>query len=136
MTTHNWEEIDHTADWALRVRGEDYRALFENAALGMMSLLGSPQPTEITLRRSIQLTAVDLETLLVDWLTELLYILEEGRVCSEMRVKQIDNLSLEAEISAGPPAEPLNKHIKAVTYHMLQIRPNDTGYVTVIIFDV
>lgn len=136
MTTPYWEEIDHTADWALRVRGEDYRALFEHAALGMMSLLGSPQPTEITLRKGIQLTAVDLETLLVDWLSELLCRVEEGMVFGEIRVKRVEGSTLEADISAGPSAEPLSKQIKAVTYHMLQIRPNDTGYVTVIVFDV
>jgi hypothetical protein len=34
-----FEEVEHTADWALRVRGRDLRELLVNAARGMSCLL-------------------------------------------------------------------------------------------------
>jgi SHS2 domain-containing protein len=131
-----WEEIEHTADWAIRVWGDDQRALYENAALGMVSLLGDAKPTEITVRRSIEVSAIDPESLLVDWLTELLYLLEDHLIFDEIRVKDIEGNTLHADISGGPPDEPINKHIKAVTYHMLEIKQTDHGLETVIVFDV
>ncbi len=137
MSVPPWEEVDHTADWALRVRGDDLRALFEHAARGMMSLLGDSAPTQVTLRETIRVQAPDAEALLVKWLTELLYRVEEqGIVFSEIRVQYVDGTALEAEISGGPPQEALRKHIKAVTYHLLAIRPADAGLETVIVFDV
>ena len=62
-----WEEVDHTADWALRVRGGDLRALFENAARGMISLIGGEAVAGAhEIERRIDLSAPDLETLLVE----------------------------------------------------------------------
>lgn len=137
MSLPPWEEIDHTADWALRVRGKDRRELFEHAARGMMSLLGDIAPTKITHRHQIALQAIDEEALLVTWLTELLYLIEnEGIAFSEIRVQRIDETSLNAEVEGGPPGEELRKQIKAVTYHLLAIRATDQGLETTIVFDV
>jgi SHS2 domain-containing protein len=137
MSLPPWEEIDHTADWALRVRGKDQRELFEHAARGMMSLLGDIGPTEVTGRHQISLQAADEEALLVKWLTELLYLVEnEGMVFSEIRIPRADETSLDAEVAGGPPSEELRKHIKAVTYHLLDIQTTDQGVETVIVFDV
>lgn len=131
-----WEEIEHTADWAIRVWGEDQRALYENAALGMVSLLGDAKPTKITLERGIEVTAIDAESLLVDWLTELLSLLEDHLIFGEIRVTRIEGNTLFAKISGGPPDEEINKHIKAVTYHLLAIKETERGLETVIVFDV
>jgi SHS2 domain-containing protein len=137
MSTPPWEEIDHTADWALRVRGADLRALFEHAALGMMSLLGDVPPAEVTLHETIQAQASDAESLLVKWLSELLYLIEQqGVVFSEIHVSRADGTALVAEVGGGRPSRPLRKHIKAVTYNMLAIRSTDLGFETTIVFDV
>src|SRR5687767_6810325 len=113
MTLPPWEEIDHTADWALRVRGRDLRELMQNAAVGMMSLLGENTPSDVTLQREINVKASDAEMLLVNWLTELLYLIEdEGIVFSEIVVQSADSLTLTAEIFGGPPSEEIRKHIK------------------------
>jgi len=136
MNLPAWEEVEHTADWSLRVRGADLRSLFENAALGMVSLLGDANPKQITFQRTIEVSAMDQESLLVEWLTELLYLLEDDLIFSEIRVKQIDSNHLIGDVSGGPPDQPPMKIIKAVTYHLLEIRPTNSGYETVIVFDV
>lgn len=137
MSSQPWEEIEHTADWALRVWGDDLRALMEHAACGMMSLLGDATLNEITFQRSISIQAIDAEMLLVNWLTELLYLVEdEGIVFSEISVHRADATGLDADVQGGVPGEEMRKHIKAVTYHMLEIRPSERGLETVIVFDV
>lgn len=132
-----WEEIDHTADWALRVRGADLRALFENAARGMISLIGGEaDPQQQAVRRTITLQAPDWEVLLVKWLAELLYLIEdEGLVFTAIDVRRVEDFSLQAEVT-GIPGGHFNKYIKAVTYHNLAIHRTENGYETTVVFDV
>lgn len=132
-----WEEIEHTADWALRVRGEDLRALFENAARGMAWLAGGEAtPGAKPVSKLIHLDAPDYETLLVDWLTELLYWMEDDDlVLAEIRVERVEALALEAEVQ-GTAGAAFSKHIKAATYHGLNIRQSEDGWEATVVFDV
>src|SRR3972149_5535451 len=68
------EEIAHTADWAIRVRAPDVAQVFEAAAEGMFGLLTDLSPIVPEQHHDIRLHAIDVETLLVDWLNELLYL--------------------------------------------------------------
>jgi len=84
----------------------------------------------------VELSAEDYESLLVAWLQELLYYTEsEGLVFSEFKVELLDPPQLKAEVS-GEKSERLDKVIKAVTYHNLNIRQTNEGYETTIVFDV
>jgi SHS2 domain-containing protein len=131
-----WEEVDHTADWALRVTGRSLPALFENAARGMMSLLGGEADPGVPYQRAIRLQAPDRVILLVDWLNELLYFIEsDGILFTEINVRRLVDTTLEAEVRGGRGRH-LRRHIKAATYHQLAIRDTPTGYETVIVFDV
>jgi SHS2 domain-containing protein len=131
-----WEEIDHTADWALRVRGRDLAALFENAARGMMSLIGGEADPGEPYQRTITLQAPDKIVLLVDWLNELLYFIENDDVLlTEITVRRLTDTALEAEVRGGRGRH-LRRPIKAATYHHLAIQHTPTGFQTVIVFDV
>jgi len=137
-----WEEIPHTADWALKVRGDDLRSLFENAARGMADLIGGEGTAGTEpFRREFALDAPDLEILLVDWLTGLLVMVEdEAAVFDAIRVAEVSaagpgEAALRAWIEARPGGA-FTKHIKAVTYHNLAIRQADQGFETIIVFDV
>ncbi len=135
--SQGWEEIDHTADWALHVWAEDLRGLFEAAAQGMVSLIaGRADPGGVPVEQTFSLDAPDVETLLVDWLTELLYLVEEeNAVFTRIIVQRVEGLHLEAAASGRRGGE-FSKHIKAVTYHNLAIIPAVNGLETVIVFDV
>lgn len=132
-----WEEVPHTADWALKVRGGDLRALFENAALGMASLIGGEAgPGAEAAQRDFALDAPDLEMLLVDWLTELLVMVEDSSAFfTEISVQDVTGESMHARVTLRAGGA-FTKHIKAVTYHNLAIRPTDDGFETTIVFDV
>jgi SHS2 domain-containing protein len=135
--SEGWEEIDHTADWALRVWGEDLLSLFENAARGMVSLLeGKATPGQPATHHTFELEAPDWEILLVDWLTGLLALIEDkGIVFSHIHIERVDDLKLVAQAS-GQPGGDFKKVIKAVTFHNLAIQQTPTGHETVIVFDV
>jgi SHS2 domain-containing protein len=132
-----FEEVEHTADWALRVRGRDLRELLVNAARGMSRLLVSDLdavPTDV--ERRFELDALDAEGLLVEWLSELAYWAEaEMLVFREFEIGGVAPDHLEALVRGGY-ASNLHKHIKAVTYHDLEIIKTKDGLEATVVFDV
>jgi SHS2 domain-containing protein len=130
------EEIEHTADWAIRVRGRDLKALFVNAALGMTALIADVDAVEPTLERRVDLEEFDTETLLVAWLSELLWFNEEsGAVFVRFEIRTLTPTRLEAVVWGGLAATQW-KQIKAVTFHDLEIKRAHNGYEVTLIFDV
>ena len=129
--------VEHTADWALRLRGRDLNELFTRAAEGMAYLLaGDISAIPLTETRELALEAYDAEELLVVWLGELAYWAErDGLVCPVVELSEVSPTTLHATARGGRLTE-LQKHIKAVTYHDLSIRPYDGGLEVTIVFDV
>jgi SHS2 domain-containing protein len=136
MTSDAIEEIEHTADWAIRVRAKELSSLFEQAAKGMTDLIGQVQDNTSLIPRPITIQAADLETLLVSWLEELLFILEtENLMLSSSSVQLPSETQLLATIGLQPVEERW-KEIKAVTYHDLEVRETNEGFEVTIVFDV
>ena len=133
----DFEEIEHTADKALRIFGADLTELLLNAAAGMTYLMAvdvSEISTEI--EKSVELDAIDAEDLLVEWLSELAYWAEaEMLVFKKFKIKKATATHLRAKIIGGKTSR-LEKHIKAVTYHNLKIIQTPQGLETTIVFDV
>ena len=132
----DYQEIEHTADIAIRVWGRDLAGLFANAAYGMACQLADPAEVERTVERSVELDAYDAETLLVTWLGELLYLGErDGCVFTDFDVLEVTPTRLRA-LAWGGPVRERQRHIKAVTFSDLEIVHTGEGYETTIVFDV
>jgi SHS2 domain-containing protein len=132
-----YEEISHTADLALRVWGENLRALFICAACGMTTLMSDAAVDRTgTITRSVSIEAMDAEALLVDWLSELAFLAEsEGTVFNSFSITHITETGLKAVVEGQPSGE-LKRSIKAVTYHNLAIMRTNRGLETTVVFDV
>ena len=132
-----FEVIDHTADWALRVVGRDLNELFVHAAHGMNSLLvANPNHVPLNLTKQIAIEAYDGETLLVDWLSELAYWAEDEMLIFPEILLDIKEVKcLKANLRGGQ-VDSLQKHIKAVTYHEMEITETELGFVVTVVFDV
>jgi SHS2 domain-containing protein len=131
-----FEEVEHTADMALRVRGRDMAELFTNAAAGMFDLLVGQANIAPILRREVTITGPDYETLLVGWLSRLLYFHElNDEAYSRFSIQSLSPTELRA-IAEGANSVPTKKTIKAVTFHDLAIHPTPNGYEATIVFDV
>jgi SHS2 domain-containing protein len=134
--SQRFEEIEHTADVAIRVWGSDLAELFANAAYGMACQLADPGEAEQAIAQSVELDAFDVETLLVSWLGELLYLGErEECVFTDFDVIEITTTRLQATIR-GRSIHEHRRHIKAVTFSDLEIVRTGKGYETVVVFDV
>jgi len=136
MSRAEFEEIEHTADWAIRVNASDLDSLFERAAQGMFELIGCANLEAKTIIRPITLQAADLETLLVSWLEELLYLLDtENLMFTKASLQIPSEKQLLASISLLPTKEQW-KEIKAVTFHNLKVNQVSNGFEVTIVFDV
>ena len=131
-----YEEIEHTADWALHVYGEDLEQLFRNAAFGMLALMGVSAAGRDRQELTLELDAPDRESLLVSFLEEILFQLEaRGLTAVQISFQNLTPEHVKAQLSCLP-MDGIQKEIKAVTYHNLAIQNSGEGLETVIVFDV
>ena len=133
-----FEEIEHTADRALRIYGQNFEELLINAAAGINNLMGAGTLTGgvATHTKSISLDAEDAEGLLVEWLSELAFWAEsEMLIFSKFDLQTVSRTHVKAN-TAGRRVSELERHIKAVTYHNLEIVESETGLVATVVFDV
>jgi SHS2 domain-containing protein len=131
--------LDHTADVGIIAYGTDLKQAFANAARGMFSLITELKSIRGVLQREVAVNATDLESLLVTWLNELIYLFDtENFLGKRFEITELDNTHLKAEVY-GEKVDRSRNHlkigIKATTYHMLQIK-QDNGYQVRVIFDI
>ena len=131
-----FEEIEHTADLAIRAYGRDMRELFANAAYGMFALMAEPSLEGPACEREVSLEATDYESLLVDWLNELIYLHEvERETYYQFAIETLSPAKLQARVTGGATKNK-TKAIKAATFHELAIEETANGLVATIVFDV
>jgi SHS2 domain-containing protein len=131
-----FEEIPHTADWSFRAFGDDLSELFENAASAIFTLEGTGLDHGPEIARMVEVTGIDYESLLVNWLSELLYLQESHReVYHQFHIEALAPTKLRAHIH-GTPFKRMDKIIKAVTYHNLKIEQTANGWEAVVVVDV
>jgi SHS2 domain-containing protein len=131
-----FEEVEHTADWAYRVWGQNLAELFIQAANGLYAIASVQRGPNSPISRNIQLNGVDYESLLVAWLNELLYLHEsEGLGFNKFEILHLDRQNLQAKVS-GAPVKNWNKLIKAVTYNNLAIQTTEQGLEATLVLDV
>lgn len=136
LTPQGFKEIPHTADAALHVWGQDLTELFINAARGLAWLMADPETVHPETEVALDLSAPDVETLLVTWLGELIYLNErDGIVFTEFDLEEVTPAHLRGTVRGGRAGE-IRRFVKAATFSNLAIRPTDRGLETTITFDV
>lgn len=139
-TVKPFEIIDHTADIGIVAYGADIKQVFANAALGLFNLMADLDNLKEDTKRQIELSAEDVEVLLVEWLNELIYISDvEHIIFKRFEINELSNTQLRAicfgeKIKSGQ--HKLKREIKAATYHMLRLNKENGSYKVQIIFDI
>ncbi len=130
-----FEEIPHTADWSVRVWGQDLEQLFVEAAKAMNFLSGVHLEKKTVIQRNFEQTGSDPESLLTAFLSELIYYQEKGNLAFSSFDINLKDHHLTVRMEGSRMAS-VNKVIKAVTWHNLKISKTERGYETEIVFDV
>ncbi len=130
-----FEELEHTADWSIRVTAGDFGGLLAEAARGMYSLMHLELARDDRVSRQIEVDGIDRETQLVAFLDELLFHLAHDREAYDRFDVAVQGELVSANVR-GCAVTGQAKEIKAVTFHGLEIVEGDGRLEATIIFDV
>ena len=132
--TPRFLEVPHTADEAIDVFGFSLEEMFTNAVLGMLSIMEIRIHEEGGRWESLFLAENDYESLLVEFLGEILYMVEQNRYPSNIHVK-ISGFQL---VTSFQPSLIVfsGKEIKAITFNQLNVVHENDRFKTRIIFDI
>jgi SHS2 domain-containing protein len=135
-----FEVFPVTADKGVRAWGRNLPELFVNAARGLWSLMVEPGTVRRERRIPVEVEAADREALLVAWLNEMVYLHEAREfVMADCAIRSLTDTTLSAELWGEPVdrlRHPMAGHVKAVTYHLLLVRPTPQGWEGQVVVDV
>jgi SHS2 domain-containing protein len=134
----SFEEISHTADIKIRVRAPTLEALFSETFNALMQVMyGTERSGGIV--KEIKVESHDNESLLLDFLSEVLFVSEVESLVFFNASISIHGSRLTAELS-GEPFDPIRhsggSEVKGISFSGLSIIHDANGYMLDIIFDV
>ena len=135
-----FEILEHPADIGFRAYGHTLPELFENAAVALVSIASEIEDVALREACPFEVVAPDLESLLVAWLSEVLFWFDGKRIAfRSFRVLKIAHERLTAE-GMGEPRDPQRHRVKlivkGVTWHQLQIREDSGQWSAEVYLDV
>lgn len=137
----DYELVEHTADTGILVRAPTLPELFERAAAAMfdvMADLDTVRPSETA--EAVEVEAIDRETLLVAWLSELLgRAMAAGRIYGAFEIESLDDDRLTGRVWGEPldvERHGFRTEVKAVTYHHLLVSEDREGWSARVILDL
>lgn len=140
MKRERFEMLDHIADIQVRVHGDNLKELFSNAAYALFSSIADLANVTASTKVVVEARAADLEGLLVQWLSELLFLFETRQLLFvAFDIKDITDTVIKADVfgeKLDREKHAVNNEIKAVTYHQLKIEKLDDHWIAEIIFDI
>ena len=142
----DFEFFDVTADVGFKAYGKTLEDAFENAANAMFEVITDTSSIKHQLIKKIKLESEDEYSILYDWLSELLFLHDaDNLIFSKFNVRINQKLSkgqkryyLEALVFGeefDPSVHEQRTEVKAVTYHMMDIKSADS-YTLQVILDV
>lgn len=134
----HYELIEHTADVGVKAYGKDIAEAFVHAAEAMFDIITDSSTIHTVGQFDISLEAQDLEQLLVDWLSELLFLNGAYNLLFGKFQVKIEGNRLSAHVSGEKYDSKKHKRgleIKAVTYHILKVSEKNPVFVQVL-FDI
>jgi SHS2 domain-containing protein len=131
-----------TADAAFEVEGKTLEDLFRDAAIATFEVMADTGTVKPEVTREIELENEDVGDLFFDWLSELVYLKDaESLIFCRFDVNIRKNNAYELKATAS--GEPINqrKHslrsdVKAVTYHMFEVKKTDENWTARVVLDI
>lgn len=135
-----YQLLEHTADMGIEARAATLDALFVGAARGLQEVLFDQAcPTDGDHRLQVELQAEDAEELLVAWLGEILFMVEQRGFCPAFfLIEEIDRQRLKGSVVGRYQQEGCRpqREVKAVTYHLLRVLHRDNRWQAQVYLDL
>lgn len=134
-----YEQFEHTADVGIKAWGDNIEEAFSEAGRGLYSIMTDLDKVDYKIEETIKIKEDNWETLLVKFLSELVYLFEvKSYLFCDFDVNITENEELELIVNAKGEEMDLDKHdmdtaVKGVSYHDIKVDPK--GEVK-ILFDI
>lgn len=134
----SFEILEHTADVGLRARAHTLEDLFVQATHALLSITGgADEGTGEPVGVDVQ--APDLGALLVDWLSEILYVQDaRDSVVRDVAVDRVASDRAQGKLVIAPRGDRVleGTAVKAITYHQLKVEQVEGEWVAEVYVDV
>ncbi len=135
-----YEFLEHTADTQVECRAETFTGLLETAARALYAVALNGLRETDNVQQVVRVEGASREEVLVRFLQELLYLLDAVHfVATRFSWEQAGREALKfAARLEGYRCAPDERavEIKSATYHDLEVRETEGGFVARVIFDV
>lgn len=132
-----YELLEHTADLMIKAYGDTLEECFENVAFAMADQIVDASSIHLSKEEDIVIEGTDLEELLYDFLSEILFIFDaRGLIFGKFNITLLQE-RLECRAwgeEFNPKKHSPKSDIKAVTYHELQVNEDEPSIT--VLFDV
>jgi SHS2 domain-containing protein len=136
LMDNRFEYLEHTADAKFRAYGKSLEEAFENAAFAMFNVMIDTSTVATGISHEIELNSEDMEGLLFNWLSEILFVFEvESIVFAKFIVERLEEDADGCRLFARAVGEEINlsKHkfgteVKAATYNDMKIERTPEGW--------
>jgi SHS2 domain-containing protein len=135
-----FEIVEHTADIGFRAWASTPAELFQNSALALMAIAADAEAVSGSEERTITVGGHDYESLLVNWLEEILYLFDSAQFAPrDFRVDEVTPTSVTGRL-VGEPREsarhPWKVIVKAITYHGIEVAERNGRWESRVFVDV
>jgi SHS2 domain-containing protein len=129
--------VEHTGELELSIEAPDLASLLEEAARALADVMAEDAAgTPTSEPEHVELTAPDRESLLVEWLNELVFRSEVKKcVYGDACVHRAGERGLSATLRGRAPSAPRTA-VKAATWHRLRVTPTPEGLAATVVLDV
>ncbi|MHA1967991.1 MAG: archease [Candidatus Hodarchaeales archaeon] len=135
-----YEYFEHQADIGIRGKGNTLAEAFEQAALAMFEIMVETKGINPSESQPVEVTANDLDELLITWLSELLFLKDvEGKVFSRFNIESLNANMLSAKVYGeviDVSKHKLKLEVKAATWTQLVIKTENNQYIAQCLVDV
>lgn len=124
----------------IAAEGDSLSTLFQQAALGARQIMTACSDIGSDESFVVEVQGQDLEELLVDWLSELLFLCESRQFLpASFEIEITPELQLRARVwgeSLDRSRCELQREIKAVTYHQIKVEKRGDGWQAQVFVDL
>lgn len=135
--------FDHPADVGLLARGDSVSEVFEALAEGLAGFICTKEQVQVRESRQLSAEAEDIEALVVDFLSAVLRLIQTDHfmvAAAEATLEETDRKHAIQARLVGEPYDPtrheIHTEVKAITYHMLQVKQDGQQWTGRVILDL
>jgi SHS2 domain-containing protein len=128
------------SELAVRVLGNSQADLFANSAFALFDVMTEVAKVDIKDRIPVEVEGTDRDDLMVNWMSELLYLYQgSGYLLKEFHIREAKDRLVKAEVCGekiDPDRHEINQEIRGVAYHQSRIQKTGDQWTAQLIFEI